>query len=93
MLDSYQHFLACSASDFDALELECLFSAVTRKPDDSSKADGKRKSLGSKSEKVHLVTNGYQLLNSNSRTISMILFDAFFEVIVGFVACLRMLGC
>ncbi|KAJ3697843.1 hypothetical protein LUZ61_001548 [Rhynchospora tenuis] len=44
-----------SASDFDFSELESLFSAVVPKPDDSSKSDGRRKSLGSKPDKVHLI--------------------------------------
>ncbi|THU59337.1 hypothetical protein C4D60_Mb07t01090 [Musa balbisiana] len=46
---------ALSASEFDVSELESLFSAVVPKKDDSSKSDGRRKSLGSKSDKVHLI--------------------------------------
>ena len=49
------HF-ACSASDFDVSELESLFSAVVPKSGDVSSSDGRRKSLGSKSDKIHLVT-------------------------------------
>jgi hypothetical protein len=45
-----------SASDFDFSELESLFSAVVPKSDDSSKSEGRRKSLGSKPDKVHLVS-------------------------------------
>ncbi|KAH0463968.1 hypothetical protein IEQ34_006754 [Dendrobium chrysotoxum] len=45
---------ALSASEFDELELESLFSAVIPKSD-SSKSEGRRKSLGSKSDKVHLI--------------------------------------
>ncbi|PKU59452.1 Formin-like protein 5 [Dendrobium catenatum] len=45
---------ALSVSEFDELELESLFSAVIPKSD-SSKSEGRRKSLGSKSDKVHLI--------------------------------------
>ncbi|KAJ3673025.1 hypothetical protein LUZ60_006399 [Juncus effusus] len=44
------------ASEFDFSELETLFSAVVpKKTDDSSSSDGRRKSMGSKPDKVHLV--------------------------------------
>ncbi|PKA59861.1 Formin-like protein 20 [Apostasia shenzhenica] len=46
---------APSTSEFDVSELESLFSAVVPKSDDSSKSEGRRKSLGSKSDKVHLI--------------------------------------
>jgi hypothetical protein len=36
-------------------ELESLFPAAVPKPNDSSKSDSRRKSLGSKPEKVHLI--------------------------------------
>ncbi|KAJ0973756.1 hypothetical protein J5N97_015721 [Dioscorea zingiberensis] len=42
------------ASDFDVTELERLFPAVVPKSDDS-KSDDRRKSLGSKPDKVHLI--------------------------------------
>lgn len=42
------------ASDFDVSELESLFPAVVPKSNDS-KSDGRRKSLGSKTDKVHLI--------------------------------------
>ncbi|CAL9049441.1 unnamed protein product [Musa banksii] len=45
---------ALSASDFDVSELESLFSAMVPKTGDSSK-EGRRKSLGSQSDKVHLI--------------------------------------
>ncbi|OAY74248.1 Formin-like protein 5 [Ananas comosus] len=44
-----------SASEFDVSELESLFSAVVPKSDGSSKSEGRRKSLGSKPDKVHLI--------------------------------------
>ncbi|XP_026660596.2 formin-like protein 20 isoform X2 [Phoenix dactylifera] len=44
-----------SASEFDVSELESLFSAVVPKSDNSSKSEGRRKSLGSKSDKIHLI--------------------------------------
>ncbi|ONK76173.1 uncharacterized protein A4U43_C03F24700 [Asparagus officinalis] len=44
-----------SASDFDVSEIESLFSAIVPKSGDSSNSDGRRKSLGSKSEKIHLI--------------------------------------
>ncbi|CAA6657444.1 unnamed protein product [Spirodela intermedia] len=46
-----------SASEFDVSELESLFSAVVPKLNDMSgdKSGGRRKSVGSKPEKVHLV--------------------------------------
>nr|XP_051215097.1 formin-like protein 5 isoform X2 [Lolium perenne] len=43
-----------SVSDFDLSELESLFPAVVPKSDNTSKND-RRKSLGSKPEKVHLI--------------------------------------
>ncbi|XP_074579301.1 formin-like protein 5 [Curcuma longa] len=46
---------ASSASEFDVSELESLFSTAVPKADDSSKSDGRRKSVGSKSDKVHLI--------------------------------------
>ncbi|KAG1342023.1 putative formin-like protein 20 [Cocos nucifera] len=46
---------APSASEFDVSELESLFSAIVPKSNDSSKSEGRRKSLGSKSDKVHLI--------------------------------------
>lgn len=45
---------APSASEIDVPELESLFSAIVPKPN-SSATDGRRKSLGSKPEKIHLV--------------------------------------
>ncbi|CAL9115946.1 unnamed protein product [Musa textilis] len=45
---------ALSASDFDVSELESLFAMVP-KTDDSSKSEGRRKSLGSQPDKVHLI--------------------------------------
>ncbi|KAG1366834.1 putative formin-like protein 6 [Cocos nucifera] len=45
---------APSASEFDVSELESLFSAVIPKSDGNSKSEGRRKSLGSKSDKIHL---------------------------------------
>lgn len=44
-----------SAPDFDVSELESLFSVIVPKSGDSSSSDGRRKSLGSKPEKVHLI--------------------------------------
>uniref|UniRef100_I1QBW4 Formin-like protein n=1 Tax=Oryza glaberrima TaxID=4538 RepID=I1QBW4_ORYGL len=44
-----------SVSEFDLSELESLFPAAVPKPNDSSKSDSRRKSLGSKPEKVHLI--------------------------------------
>ncbi|KAG8079893.1 hypothetical protein GUJ93_ZPchr0007g4567 [Zizania palustris] len=44
-----------SGSEFDLSELESLFPAALPKSDDSSKSDSRRKSLGSKPEKVHLI--------------------------------------
>jgi formin 2 len=46
---------SCSVSEFDISELESLFPAAVPKSDDSSKSE-RRKSLGSKPEKVHLVS-------------------------------------
>lgn len=46
--------MMCSQEDFDVNELEQLFSAVVRKPNDGSKSE-KQKSAGSKNDKVHLV--------------------------------------
>ncbi|XP_073105558.1 formin-like protein 5 isoform X2 [Elaeis guineensis] len=46
---------APSASEFDVSELESLFSAVVPKSDGYSKSEGRRKSLGSKSDKIHLI--------------------------------------
>jgi hypothetical protein len=43
-----------SVSEFDISELESLFPAAVPKSDDSSKSE-RRKSLGSKPEKVHLI--------------------------------------
>lgn len=49
-------FMFClSAPEFDVSELEKLFSANVPKPADSSKTGGRRKSVGSKTDKVHLV--------------------------------------
>lgn len=48
--------LNCSAADFDVSELETLFSAIVPKKD-TSKGGGRRKSTGSKTEKIHLVIN------------------------------------
>ncbi|KAH9777960.1 Formin-like protein 20 [Citrus sinensis] len=42
------------APEFDVSELESLFSATVPKPADSGKAGGRRKSVGSKPDKVHL---------------------------------------
>jgi len=45
-----------SASEFDVSELEKLFSANVPKPtDSSSKSGGRRKSAGSKPDKIQLV--------------------------------------
>ena len=45
-----------SAPEFDVSELEKLFSANVPKPADSGgKSGGRRKSVGSKTDKVHLV--------------------------------------
>ncbi|XP_077223911.1 actin binding protein isoform X2 [Tasmannia lanceolata] len=46
-----------SASEFDVSELESLFSAIVPKLNDSSegKSGGRRKSVGSKADKVHLI--------------------------------------
>ncbi|KAF6171761.1 hypothetical protein GIB67_007282 [Kingdonia uniflora] len=46
-----------SASDFDVSELETLFSTAVQKTVDSSdgKSGGRRKSVGSKPEKIHLI--------------------------------------
>ncbi|XP_021285673.1 formin-like protein 20 [Herrania umbratica] len=44
------------APEFDVSELETLFSAVVPKPADSGgKSGGRRKSVGSKTDKVHLI--------------------------------------
>ncbi|KAH9777958.1 Formin-like protein 20 [Citrus sinensis] len=43
------------APEFDVSELESLFSATVPKPADSGKAGGRRKSVGSKPDKVHLI--------------------------------------
>ncbi len=49
-------FICCSAPEFDVSELESLFSATVPKPADSGgKGGGRRKSAGSKNDKVHLV--------------------------------------
>ncbi|CAD5176568.1 unnamed protein product [Musa acuminata subsp. malaccensis] len=50
-----KHADAHSTSEFDVSELESLFSAVVPKSKDSSKSDGRQKSAGSKSDKVHLI--------------------------------------
>ena len=45
-----------SAPGFDVSELESLFSATVPKPADAGgKSGGRRKSVGSKTDKVHLV--------------------------------------
>ncbi|PQQ20488.1 formin-like protein 20 [Prunus yedoensis var. nudiflora] len=45
-----------TAPDFDVSEIESLFSATVPKPADSGgKSGGRRKSTGSKTEKVHLI--------------------------------------
>lgn len=45
-----------SAPGFDVSELESLFSATVPKPADAGgKSGARRKSVGSKTEKVHLV--------------------------------------
>lgn len=45
-----------SAPGFDVSELESLFSATVSKPADAGgKSGARRKSVGSKTEKVHLV--------------------------------------
>lgn len=51
--------LHASTSEFDVSELESLFSAVVPKKNDSSggNSGGRRKSVGSKSDIVHLVTH------------------------------------
>ncbi|KAJ8514006.1 hypothetical protein OPV22_004440 [Ensete ventricosum] len=49
-----KHADAHSTSEFDVSELESLFSAVAPKSKDS-KSDGRQKSAGPKSDKVHLV--------------------------------------
>ena len=50
--------------EFDVSELETLFSAVVPKPADSgSKSGGRRKSVGSKADKVHLVIWNLIFLN------------------------------
>ncbi|KAK1293689.1 Formin-like protein 6 [Acorus calamus] len=46
---------ASSATEFDVSEIESLFSAVVPKKDDGSGAKGRRKSVGSKTDKVHLI--------------------------------------
>lgn len=47
-----------SAPEFDVSELETLFSANVPKPTDSSgKPGGRRKSVGAKPDKVHLVSS------------------------------------
>lgn len=43
------------APEFDVSELETLFSATVPKSDAGGKSGGRRKSTGSKTEKVHLV--------------------------------------
>ncbi|XP_022921382.1 formin-like protein 20 [Cucurbita moschata] len=43
------------APEFDVSELESLFSANVPKPADGGKSGGRRKSVGSKSDKVHLI--------------------------------------
>lgn len=49
-------FLCHSAPEFDVSELESLFSATVSRPADSGgKAGGRRKSVGSKTDKVNLV--------------------------------------
>jgi formin 2 len=47
--------LCHSAPEFDVSELESLFSATVPKPADLGKAGGRRKSVGSKTDKVNLV--------------------------------------
>lgn len=44
-----------SVSEFDESELQSLFSTAGPKSDDSLKSEGRRKSLGSKSDKVNLI--------------------------------------
>lgn len=49
-------FLCSSAPEFDVSEIESLFSAAVPNPAESGgKAGGRRKSVGSKTDKVHLV--------------------------------------
>lgn len=52
-----RHGEQASAPEFDVSELETLFSATVPKPADSSggKSGGRRKSVGSKTDKVHLI--------------------------------------
>lgn len=51
--------LHASASEFDVSELESLFSAVVPNKNDTSggNSGGRRKSVGSKTDRVHLVTH------------------------------------
>ncbi|KAJ0963461.1 hypothetical protein J5N97_028583 [Dioscorea zingiberensis] len=46
---------AQSNSEFDVSELEKLFPAVVPKSNDGSKSEGRHKSVGSKSDRVHLI--------------------------------------
>lgn len=63
----YYDFLpfCCSAPEFDVSELESLFSATVPKPADSGKAGGRRKSVGSKPDKVHLVIQSFKFKYSH----------------------------
>lgn len=48
-------YLYPSAPEFDVSELETLFSATVPKLDSGGKSGGRRQSVGSKTDKVHLV--------------------------------------
>ncbi|KAK4767923.1 hypothetical protein SAY87_003064 [Trapa incisa] len=53
--DELQKVGGIQVSEFDVSELETLFSANVPKPADGDKGGGRRKSLGSKTDKVHLI--------------------------------------
>ncbi|XP_062095933.1 formin-like protein 20 isoform X2 [Humulus lupulus] len=56
LLLSYRSIIMNYAPEFDVSEIESLFSATVPKPADSGgKAGGRRKSTGSKTDKVHLI--------------------------------------
>lgn len=68
-----------SAPGFDVSELESLFSATVPKPADAGgKSGARRKSVGSKTEKVHLVI----WYNVDGIEIQFLIFFFFFFIFV-----------
>lgn len=58
-------------------ELESLFSATVPKPADSGKAGGRRKSVGSKPDKVHLVIQSFKYFQKNFFFLKVYYGDSF----------------